>query len=67
MPKKVRKLAKEFFMKMDDNGEGKVSLAKFAGFIGEDGYEALNNPAFFEEINKNKNGVLDFDDVKTLY
>ncbi|KAL7177567.1 hypothetical protein ACSBR2_030844 [Camellia fascicularis] len=67
VPKKVRKLAKEFFKKMDDNRDGKVSLAEFAGFMGEEGYEAMNNLAFFEEINKNKNGELDFDDVKTLY
>ncbi|CAL5347509.1 unnamed protein product [Camellia sinensis] len=26
----------------------------------------MNNTAFFEEINKNKNRELDFDDVKTL-
>ncbi|GMP77629.1 hypothetical protein CsSME_00033841 [Camellia sinensis var. sinensis] len=63
----VRSLAKEFFKKMDDNRDGKVSLAKFAGFMAEAGYPAMNNPSFFEEINKNKNGELDFDDVKTLY
>ncbi|CAL5413654.1 unnamed protein product [Camellia sinensis] len=65
--KKVRKLAKEFFNKMDDNGDGKVSLAEFTGFMGEEGYEAMNNPDFFEGINKNINGEFDFDDVKTLY
>ncbi|KAL7209822.1 hypothetical protein ACSBR1_031396 [Camellia fascicularis] len=63
VPKNVRKLAKKFLKKMDDNGDGKVSLTEFTGFMGE-GYEAMNNPAFFEEINKNKNGELDFDDVK---
>ncbi|KAI8030587.1 hypothetical protein LOK49_LG01G01329 [Camellia lanceoleosa] len=67
MPKKARKLAKEFFKKMDDNGDTKVSLIKFAGLMGEEGYEAMNNPTFFKEIIKNKNGELDFDDVKTLY
>ncbi|GMP24115.1 hypothetical protein CsSME_00001505 [Camellia sinensis var. sinensis] len=67
MPKKARKLAKEFFKKMDDNEDGKASLTEFAGLMGEEGYEAMNNPTFFEEINKNKNGELDFDNVKTLY
>ncbi|GMP77623.1 hypothetical protein CsSME_00033837 [Camellia sinensis var. sinensis] len=66
MPKNVRKLAKKLLKKMDDNGDGNVSLTEFTGFMGE-GYEAMNNPAFFEEINKNKNGELDFDDVKILY
>ncbi|KAI8003450.1 hypothetical protein LOK49_LG08G02588 [Camellia lanceoleosa] len=54
MPKKVGKLVEEFFKKMGDNGDGKVSFAQFAGFIGEEDYEAMNNPTFFEEINKNK-------------
>ncbi|KAI8003458.1 hypothetical protein LOK49_LG08G02582 [Camellia lanceoleosa] len=67
MPGNVRSLAKEFFKKMDRNEDGKVSMAEFAGFMAEVGYVAMNNTSFFEEINKNKNGELDFDDVKTLY
>ncbi|KAL7177566.1 hypothetical protein ACSBR2_030843 [Camellia fascicularis] len=68
MPKSVRRLAKEFFNKIDDNGDKKkVRLDEFAAFMEEEGYEAINNTAFFEEINKNKNRELDFNDVKTLY
>lgn len=67
LPKAGRDLVKGFFQKMDDNGDGKVSLAEFAGFMAEEGHEDVNNPTFFEEINKNKNGELDLDDVKTLY
>ncbi|PSS24039.1 RAS guanyl-releasing protein like [Actinidia chinensis var. chinensis] len=67
VPKHVKKLADEFFSAMDDNRDGKISLHEFAAFMSEQGYDAMNNQSFFDQINKNKSGNLDFEDVITLF
>ncbi|KAI3469825.1 hypothetical protein Pfo_026488 [Paulownia fortunei] len=66
-PPQVKALADNFFRELDGDGNGWVSLREFVAFMRQYGDERLSDPEFFMELDRDRNGVLDFWEVMTLY
>ncbi|KAL1535624.1 hypothetical protein AAHA92_28383 [Salvia divinorum] len=66
-PPRVRALAHEFYRSMDSDGDGRVDVSEFLAFMRDEGYPYMQNPCFFEELDVDRNGTLDFFEVMTLY
>ncbi|KAK4421638.1 hypothetical protein Salat_2114400 [Sesamum alatum] len=66
-PPAVKALAYDFFKALDADGDGKVSLVEFLEFMKLEGYTRLSSPHFFRDLDRDRNGTLDFWEVLTLY
>ncbi|XP_031251284.1 uncharacterized protein LOC116109190 [Pistacia vera] len=64
--KDLQLLAWNFFKSMDTDGDGRVSLIEFVQFLQQRGYQWIH-PSFFTELDRNRDGSLDFWEVLTLY
>ncbi|CAK7325831.1 unnamed protein product [Dovyalis caffra] len=53
-------LGQLFFKSMDQDGDGQVSLHEFLSFMKNEGHIEMARRSFFEELNKNGSGKLDF-------
>ncbi|KAL0456892.1 UNVERIFIED_CONTAM: hypothetical protein Slati_1028400 [Sesamum latifolium] len=62
----VKNLAFEFFKTMDTNGDGRVDLSEFLTFMRQDGYSQMHSPYFFNELDHDGNGALDFYEDKWM-
>ncbi|XP_047957129.1 uncharacterized protein LOC125202728 [Salvia hispanica] len=63
----VKKLAREFYKSMDTDGDGQVDLSEFIAFMKHEGYSFMQNRSFFDKLDLDNRGTLDFYDVMTLY
>ncbi|KAI3469864.1 hypothetical protein Pfo_026527 [Paulownia fortunei] len=63
----VQALAYEFYQSMDTDGDDRVDLSEFLAFMRQEGYSHMHNPYFFNELDQDGNGTLDFSEVMTLY
>ncbi|XP_042027663.1 uncharacterized protein LOC121774856 [Salvia splendens] len=63
----VKELAYEFFQSMDTDGDGRVDLSEFIAFMRREGYPFMQNRSFFEQLDLNSDGTLNFFEVMTLY
>ncbi|XP_071734662.1 uncharacterized protein [Rutidosis leptorrhynchoides] len=63
----IQKLARDFFSAMDNDGDGKIDQKEFIEFMRDEGYGQMCNPSFFNQLDHDKNGTLDFVEVMTLY
>ncbi|XP_058099928.1 uncharacterized protein LOC131244315 [Magnolia sinica] len=64
--RKEQKLAKKVFEAMDADGNGKVSVAEFSNFASKLGLKGFDKN-FFNQIDKDKNGFLDFEEALLFY
>ncbi|KAA8527823.1 hypothetical protein F0562_035308 [Nyssa sinensis] len=63
----LKELGRGFFKNLDFDGDGKVSLHEFLGFMKEEGYAPMNNRYIFKELDGDGSDSLDFWEVLTLY
>ncbi|KAG8369783.1 hypothetical protein BUALT_Bualt14G0049600 [Buddleja alternifolia] len=63
----VQALAHDFFKSMDTDGDERVDLPEFLSFMRQEGYTHLPSANFFNELDKDGNGTLDFYEVMALY
>ncbi|KAL2463501.1 Ca2+ sensor (EF-Hand superfamily) [Forsythia ovata] len=63
----VQALAYEFFKSLDTNGDGRVQLHEFLAFMRQEGHSRMYNTYFFQQLDCDHNGTLDFVEVMTLY
>lgn len=63
----VQELALEFFKCMDTDGDGKVDVEEYLSFMAEQGCGAVQNRQFFNQLDVDSKGSLDFNQVMTLY
>ena len=59
--------AKEIFLSMDLNKDGRVSVSEYVKVMGEKGFKSCSNETFFSELDKDGDGMLDFEEFKSLY
>ncbi|KAL7145061.1 hypothetical protein ABFS83_07G053500 [Erythranthe nasuta] len=66
---KVQDLAFEFFKSMDTNEDSTVDLSEFLAFMRshEGRYSNMHNRYFFDDLDLDSNGTLDFSEVMALY
>ncbi|PSR97917.1 Caltractin like [Actinidia chinensis var. chinensis] len=63
----LKEKAHKFFKSLDFDGNEKVSLHEFLGFMREEGHKKMSNRHFFKELDKDGSGTLEFMEVMTLY
>ena len=63
----LKELAHKFFKSLDFDGDEKVSLHEFLGFMREEGHKKMSNRHFFKELDKDGSGTLEFMEVMALY
>ncbi|XP_042027665.1 uncharacterized protein LOC121774857 [Salvia splendens] len=63
----VQALASNFFRSMDSDRDGRVNLSEFLAFMSHEGYPYMQNSCFFDMLDVDCNGTLDFYEVMTLY
>ncbi|KAL8483212.1 hypothetical protein ACS0TY_026043 [Phlomoides rotata] len=63
----VQGLAYQFYQSMDTDRDGWVNLSEFLTFMRQEGYSHMHNPYFFDELDRDGNGTLDFVEVMTLF
>ncbi|KAF8388292.1 hypothetical protein HHK36_026958 [Tetracentron sinense] len=63
----LKQLAWKFFRLMDIDGDGRISILEFVGFLKQRGYGVNNNNNFFKELDRDRNGYLDFNEVLVFY
>ncbi|XP_047955572.1 uncharacterized protein LOC125201479 [Salvia hispanica] len=66
-PPHVQALAHKFYRSMDSDGDGRVDVSEFLDFMRHEGYSCMENPCFFDDLDVDRNGTLDFFEVMTLY
>ncbi|KAL1535622.1 hypothetical protein AAHA92_28382 [Salvia divinorum] len=64
---RVKELAYAFYQSMDTDGDGRVDLSEFVAFMRQEGYPFMQNRSFFDELDLDNKGTLDFSAVMTLY
>ncbi|KAL1204632.1 hypothetical protein V5N11_010736 [Cardamine amara subsp. amara] len=62
-----QRLAWEFFKAMDVDGDGRVSLQEYSHFLCQTSGLAWVHPEMFRELDRDRDGQLDFWEVLTLY
>ncbi|KAI8566555.1 hypothetical protein RHMOL_Rhmol02G0049800 [Rhododendron molle] len=62
----IQEKAKTFFESLDNNNDKKISLDEFLGFVSEGGHEKMSDRGFFEALDKDGKGYLEFMDVMGL-
>ncbi|CAL5337347.1 unnamed protein product [Camellia sinensis] len=63
----LKDLAHNFFKSLDFDGDNKVSLHEFLSFMRQHGHTKMSSRHFFEELDKDSNGSLEFMEVMGLY
>ncbi|KAG5560449.1 hypothetical protein RHGRI_003684 [Rhododendron griersonianum] len=63
----IKTAAWDFFMSLDNNNDGKVSLHEFLGFMCDKGHVKMGTSQFFKELDNDNNGTLEFMEVMALY
>ncbi|KAF7150015.1 hypothetical protein RHSIM_Rhsim02G0047400 [Rhododendron simsii] len=63
----IKEAAHKFFNSLDNDNDGKVSLHEFLGFMQQEGHTKMSNRHFFEELDKDGSGTLEFMEVMALY
>ncbi|KAD5508765.1 hypothetical protein E3N88_16468 [Mikania micrantha] len=63
----VQRLARGFFASMDHDGDGKIDQREFLAFMKEAGHSKMCNRFFFNQLDVNKDGTLDFSEVMMVY
>nr|XP_043635549.1 uncharacterized protein LOC122606758 [Erigeron canadensis] len=52
---------------MDNNGDGKIGIKEYLEFMKDEGYDQMINFSFFNQLDIDRNGTLDFFEVMTVY
>ncbi|KAG5560443.1 hypothetical protein RHGRI_003679 [Rhododendron griersonianum] len=63
----IKTAALDFFMSLDNNNDGKVSLHEFLGFMRDKGHVKMGTSQFFNKLDNDNNGTLEFMEVMALY
>ncbi|CAL5337349.1 unnamed protein product [Camellia sinensis] len=63
----LKDLAHNFFKSLDFDGDNKVSLHEFLGFMRQHGHTKMSSRHFFKELDKDSNGSLEFMEVMGLF
>ncbi|KAL9669810.1 hypothetical protein QQ045_007359 [Rhodiola kirilowii] len=64
----VRLRVHELFCSMDTNGDRWINMSEFMELLNREGYNnAYVNSSLFTELDRDRNGVLDFNEFLTLY
>ncbi|KAL8255551.1 hypothetical protein R6Q59_030618 [Mikania micrantha] len=64
---RLQKLGHDFFASMDHDGNGKIDQREFLEFMKEAGHNKMSNMFFFNKLDLNKDGHLDFTEVMMVY
>ncbi|KAL8255450.1 hypothetical protein R6Q59_030517 [Mikania micrantha] len=64
---RLRNLGHDFFASMDHDGNGKIDQREFLEFMKEAGHVKMSNMFFFNQLDLNEDGHLDFDEVMMVY
>ena len=65
---RVKDLAYDFFKSMDTDGDDQVDRSEFLAFMRQQGcYPYMQNPSFFNKLDVDGSGTLEFFEVMTLY
>ncbi|KAH7521987.1 hypothetical protein FEM48_Zijuj07G0090100 [Ziziphus jujuba var. spinosa] len=59
--------AKIFFVSVDLNGDGNVSISECMEILNKVGFKSCNSTKFLMELDRNGDGILDFDELVSLY
>ncbi|KAF3457818.1 hypothetical protein FNV43_RR02478 [Rhamnella rubrinervis] len=59
--------AKEMFHSMDLNGDGRVSVSEYVKAMEAKGFKSCSNETFFLGLDKDGDGMLDFEEFMSLY
>ncbi|OMO95401.1 Calcium-binding EF-hand [Corchorus olitorius] len=59
--------AKKLFKWLDSDGDGKINVEEFMAWGEKRGFKSTWSERLFNELDKDENGTLDFDDVLTLF
>ncbi|KAF7150762.1 hypothetical protein RHSIM_Rhsim02G0045000 [Rhododendron simsii] len=62
----IQEKAKTFFESLDNNDDKKISLDEFLGFVSEGGHVKMSDRRFFEALDKDGKGYLEFMEVMGL-
>lgn len=65
VPRDLQRLAWNFYLALDTDGDGRVSYAEYVKFL-QQSYGWIR-PNFFMDLDRNRDGSLDFWEVLTLY
>uniref|UniRef100_A0A7N1A7H6 EF-hand domain-containing protein n=1 Tax=Kalanchoe fedtschenkoi TaxID=63787 RepID=A0A7N1A7H6_KALFE len=64
----VRSLTQKFFESMDTNRDGTINRQEFMAFLNREGCtDARMNHYLFAEMDRDNNGIIDFNEFLTLY
>ncbi|KAD5508770.1 hypothetical protein R6Q59_030615 [Mikania micrantha] len=63
----LQKLGHDFFDSMDHDGNRKIDQREFLEFMREAGHNKMSNMYFFNQLDINKDGHLDFTEVMMVY
>lgn len=66
MAEDKKKAARQLFEAMDADKDHHISIDEFKGFLTFAGYQSKGLSELFKLLDKDKNGVLDFDELLTL-
>ncbi|XP_024447079.1 uncharacterized protein LOC18110626 isoform X2 [Populus trichocarpa] len=67
LPEEKKKSAEDTFKAMDKNGDGKISLREYLGYLASSNNAVFTHPNIFSALDKDNNGNLDFEETKVLY
>ncbi|KAI4353681.1 hypothetical protein L6164_002612 [Bauhinia variegata] len=67
LSEKEKKIAHKFFKKIDADKDGNISLDEYLKYLKKKGFPEISNPKIFQELDKDNNGSLDFEEAITLF
>ncbi|OMO95399.1 Calcium-binding EF-hand [Corchorus olitorius] len=68
LPESQKHEATKFFNSLDNDGDGKITVEEFMGWVKQRGFKSINRyETIFKELDKHENGTLDFDEVLMLF
>ncbi|GMY27008.1 Calcium-binding EF-hand [Fagus crenata] len=65
-PRNLQRLAWNFFLALDTDGDGRISYMEFISFLRQCGYAWISSN-FFKDLDRDSDGCLGFWEVITLY